>query len=303
MVRSALITVDNYPNVAGAHLSGCVNDGRHMEHVLVEEGFDDVSMLIDAEDTKANIEKELDRLVDGLGPDDLGLWFRSSHGTQGAAGSDPAEPDRRMEGIVPNDFRTAGIIWDDQLRATLGRVHPRARMVVIFDTCFSGGMFRAAAQVGDAYRRVRYLPPEVWLRPEDIQAAVDAADPGLREVLNPGHRADLARQFVLDRTAAVAGQRAPKQYPVLLLSACREDQVAMCADINDVPQGAFTWALLEALESEPRSYREWMYGSRDRHGVTSLRPDQPALLPSVDFAQQPVLHGTPGRVRWPVLQA
>jgi hypothetical protein len=307
MARIALITVDNYPGVQGAQLSGCENDGRHMEQVLIDVGFDEVRMLINEQDTKANIEAELTRLVDLLGPDDLGVWHRSSHGTQGAVQGLPAEPDRLQEGIVPYDFRKSGIIWDDWIRATLSRVHPYARFVYLADLCFAGGNDRNAAMIGEHYRAQRYLPPSEWLRDVDVEAAAAVA---AEEYEYAFVDMDEARDFVFASIDnAAARPRPAKAYPVLLLAACREDQVAYCADIpgpdsQSIPQGAFTWALLRILrEEQPRTYKEWMLGGRDRVGVLATNPARPGLLPSTDFDQEPVLIGTPGRVRWPTLQA
>jgi hypothetical protein len=308
MTRIALITVDNYPGIQGAQLAGCVNDGLHMQAALEAAGFDDIRMLVDAQDTRANIETELTRLVADLGPDDLGVWHRSSHGTQGAVAGMPHEPDRLQEGIVPYDFREkgGGILWAHQIQAILQGVHRWARFVWLADLCFAGGNDRNATLIGEHYRAYRYLPPSEWLRDVDVEAAVElAADEGYEF-----YDEDDARGFVLASIDnAARGPRPAKAYPVVLAAACREDQVAYCADIpgptgQSVPQGAFTWALLKILaEEQPRDYRQWMYGTAERPGVTSVRPGHPGLLPSLDFDQQPVLHGSAGRVRWPVLEA
>jgi hypothetical protein len=280
VARRAFITVDDYPGIPGAELAGCANDGRHVAEELDRHGFDDIHLLVNEQDTRAALTGGLEAFVAGLGPDDLGVWHRSSHGTQGAVQGDPTEPDDRREGIVPYDFRTAGIVWDDEIRNLLALAHPRSRVVVLMDTCFSGGVDRMAAAVTDHYRRVRYLPPAAWL-------------PGTGE----------ERERALAAVRAVAGQPAPKAYPVLLLSACQAQQVAYCADIDGEAQGAFTWAALKVLrEREPGSYREWMYGSRQRPGIVAVN-DRGGLLPSVDAPQTPVLHGSRGRVRWPVLEA
>jgi hypothetical protein len=308
MARRALIVADNYPGTS-AQLSGCLNDGLHMQALLRDQEFDDITTLLDSQATKAAIKRELDRLVDSLTGRDLGVFYDSGHGTEGSISLTPGAPAVKHEGIVPYDYRQAGIIWDQHVRDTLGRIEREARMVVILDTCFSGGMYRFAPPLTDYYRAVRFLPPDEWLRDVDVEAEVEAAEAGGEEFADR----DAERQYVLDEIAAVAGQRVEKAYPVLLLAASQAGQVAWCADINGVPQGAFTYALLEVLAGRgragrqqrlPRHYLEWMYGAKDLHGVVTVRANRPGLLPSSDLADQdPTLHGTPGRVTWPILQA
>jgi hypothetical protein len=310
MTRRALVAGDDYPG--GPQLSGCRNDAVHMTRFLRETaGFDEVTVLLNQDCTKANIEQELDRLVSELTGRDLGVFYDSGHGTEGSISLTPGAPAVKHEGIVPFDYKTAGIIWDEHLRAKLAQVDDDARMLMVMDTCFSGGLYRFAPTLSDHYRRVRYLPPEEWLRPADIEAEVgrllDAEAENLTGDYTP------ARQFVLDQIAAVAGQRVDKAYPVLLLAATQPGQVAWCADIDGVAQGAFTYALLEVLngrgragkaQRKPRTYVELMYGAKDLEGVVTARANRPGLLPSADLAgQNPTLWGTPGRVRWDVLAA
>jgi len=316
MARKALIVGDNYPGTP-AQLSGCANDAAHMRDYLRGQGFDDITVLLDRDCTRQAIERELDRLVGSLTGRDLGVFYDSGHGTEGSISLTPGAPAIRHEGIVPYDYRTAGILWDEKVREILAYVHSDARMVMILDTCFSGGMYRLAPPLTDHYRRARYLAPEEWLRDVDVESEIDrlfAAD-DQRIVMDE-------RQVVLDQIAAVASRPTEKAYPVLLLAASKPGQVAWCADMphpldptsdGGVPQGAFTYALLEVLQGrgrvrakqrQPRHYLEAMYGAKDLHGVVTVRANRPGLLPSADLADQdPTLHGTPGRVTWPILQA
>jgi hypothetical protein len=310
--RSALIITTNYTGIPGATLAGCDNDGTHMAAYLESLGFDDVARLREQVATRRAIESGLEEFIGALGGDDLGVVHYSGHGTEGVVSLAPGAPAVKHEGLVPYDFRQAGILWDSRVREILSRAHRHARVVVILDSCFSGGMYRFAPPLFDHYRAARYLPPEVWLRAEDVQAVVDGTDPDLRPLLNPGHRDQLARQFALDQIAAVAGQTVDKAYPVVLLAASKPGQVAWCADIDGIPQGAFTAALLKVARGQrrdgtvttpPRHYLELMYGRRGREGVTTNRVDRPGWLPAVDADQDPTLHGTGGRVTWDLFSA
>jgi hypothetical protein len=307
MARRALIVGDNYPGTS-AQLSGCVNDAQHMAAYFRDQGFDDLTILLDTQATKAAIERELGRLVGSLTGRDLGVFYNSGHGTQGSVSLSPGASAVKHEGIVPSDYRTAGIIWDQHVRDELAYVHGDARMVVIMDTCFSGGMYRLAPPLTDHYRRVRYLPPEEWLRDADIEAEWERLAGGLEGPLDENYE----RQFVLNDIARVASQRVDKAFPVLLLAASQPNQVSWCAEIGGVPQGAFTYALLQVLtghgpdgdQRTPSTYRQLMYGGKDLAGVTTVRAVHPGWLPAADLADQdPALYGTTGRVRWPLFEA
>jgi hypothetical protein len=274
---------------------------------LEEAEFDEITVLLDGQATKAAIEDHLEDLVDGLTGRDLGVFYNSGHGTQGSISLSPGAPASKHEGIVPYDYWQNGIIWDARLRELLAPVDPDARMVTIMDTCFSGGMFRLAPPITDHYRRVRYLPPDEWLRDVDVAAEVDRLTGVKAETW------DRAREFVLDEIAKVADQKVDKAYPVVLLSASQPGQVAWCADIDGIPQGAFTYALLQVLTGHgpdgidqriPTTYRQLVYGGRDLAGVTTVRKSNPGWLPAADLADQdPALYGSPGRVTWPIFQA
>lgn len=314
MARKAFVCGDDYPG--GPALSGCANDAHHMAAYLEAQGFDEVTVLLDRECTKWAIERGVDRLVSGLDGDDLGVFYNSGHGTEGSISLTAGAPAIRHEGIVPFDYRQKGIIWDEPLRAQLAEVDDDARMVVILDTCFSGGMYRFAPPLSDHYRAVRYLPPEEWLRDVDVDAEIDRLAEhagGVRLAESAAETEDARREYVLDQIRKVADQKTDKAYPVLLLAASQPGQVAWCAEVDGVAQGAFTYALLEVLQGRgrakraqrrPRHYLEAMYGGRDLHGVVTVKANRPGLLPSADLAgQNPTLWGTPGRVRWDVLAA
>lgn len=301
-MRKGLIWTSNYPGIAGAQLGGCDHDGAHMQLYLESLGFDQVTRLRDQEMTRQAMIDQLTLAVHDLTAADLLVVHYSGHGTEGSIALTPGAPAVKHEGLVPYDFRQHGILWDATLRDLLARAHPRARVVVILDSCFSGGMYRFAPAIFDQYRAVRYLPPEVWLRDVDIQAEVEAADAG-ELLVEP----TLARQFVLEQIDRVAGQTVDKAYPVVLLAASKAGQVAWCAEKDGEAVGAFTTALLKVARGErpdgttttpPKSYLELMYGSARRQGVTTIRADRPGWLPAPDANQDPTLHGTPGRVRW-----
>jgi hypothetical protein len=308
--RRGFIVTSNYPGIPGAQLAGCDNDGTHVEQYLESVGFDEVTRLRDQEATRANIESSLQAHVLSLGADDLLVFHYSGHGTEGSISLTPGALATKHEGLVPYDFRTSGILWDARTREILSLAHRFARVVVILDSCFAGGMFRFAAPLFDGYRAVRYLPPDAWLRKVDVDAEVgrfagDAAAAGVYDDRT-------ARQVVLDEIAKVSDQRVDKAYPVVLLAASKPGQVAWCGEADGVAVGAFTTALLRVARGQrrdgtttrpPRDYLEAVYGGRDLEGVTTVRADRPGWLPTPDAPQDPTLHGTPGRVTWPWLAA
>ncbi len=102
----------NYPGTS-AQLSGCVNDAKDWEAALAALGFK-CALVLDEFASKARIVAALTDFVSQTGYRDRLIVTYSGHGTW-VPDADGDEPDGRDEALVPIDYRTAGVITDDEL--------------------------------------------------------------------------------------------------------------------------------------------------------------------------------------------
>lgn len=162
--RALCVGINDYP-YDGSDLNGCVNDANAWAQLLVDH-YDfskpDVSLLINAEATKADILAGLQELVACASAGDVLVFTNSSHGTYIAdTGGDEPKYD---EALCPYDCADA-LLVDDELRELFAGLPSGVHLTVISDSCFSGTVTRVA--LGDAIpglrppddRRVRFLSP------------------------------------------------------------------------------------------------------------------------------------------------
>jgi metacaspase-1 len=273
-MKLALVVGCNYPGTNHA-LAGCVNDKRDLEAVLDARGFDRIIGLEDNEATRENVLGYLNQLVGSAKADDL-VWFSwSGHGTWTVDRSGD-EPDRRDEALYMADGK---LILDDDLYRIFTSGHRWTRYVMFSDSCHSGSVNRLAPRLGLNHkpsdpptysdrvnlhgRLAKFLPPAEWIDDEDE--------------LYDARRVELAPARSRPRPSA------------LLLAACTDTQVAYDAWFSGRANGAFTYAALQALAENPRTYRDWQRGINAR-------------LPSVDFDQAPRLEAGAGQRRWVVFE-
>ena len=155
----------NYPN---ATLQGCVNDANDMSALLKKLlGFspNDITVLTDAQATKANIMSNLKAMVSDAkaGKYSYLVFSMSSHGTQVPDVSGD-ESDNADEAFCPHDLAQKGNQWDlahvivdDELRDLFVQLPPNVLLEAYLDTCHSGTGLRAIDMLAD--RKPRYLPP------------------------------------------------------------------------------------------------------------------------------------------------
>eukprot|EP00755_Sulcionema_specki_P025021 Sspe_Gene.82372::Locus_53988_Transcript_1_1_Confidence_1.000_Length_1485::g.82372::m.82372 len=151
--HKALLIGINYVNHTQGRLSGCINDVVSMkDYITKTEGFreDPSSMKVLIDDrhssirvptempTKQNIFRAIDWLVSGAQSGDCLFFHYSGHGGQQKDTSGD-EADGMDETLIPEDFRTNGVITDDQLFEHLcASLPPGVRLVCIMDCCHSG---------------------------------------------------------------------------------------------------------------------------------------------------------------------
>ena len=168
MKRAVCVGINNYPG-ASNDLQGCVNDANDWSMLLKDYGFE-TSLMLDAQATGQNVKAALDNLVVSAHEGDVIVFTYSGHGTQYLDfGGD--------EGDVYDEapYVYDGRILDDELRVIINKIDPRASLLVISDSCFSGSVTRLVPEntkprfmpvdgIAD-YRAVRqrFLLPEMGM--------------------------------------------------------------------------------------------------------------------------------------------
>jgi metacaspase-1 len=223
--RKALcIGINQYKNYPSATLQGCVPDAHDMSSLLQKLlGFasSDITVLLDAQATKANIINNLKAMVDGAkaGKYSYLVFSMSSHGTQ-VPDLSGDEDDRVDEAFCPYDLAQAGNQWDpnhiiadDELRDLFVQLPPDVLMEVYLDTCHSGTGLKAIDLLLD--RKPRYLPPPSLAAFKQVEGK---------------------RQRSLARGMLEKGL-----VHHILWAACRADQTSADAHIAGGWHGAFTY--------------------------------------------------------------
>lgn len=224
--RAVIIGINYYMTTNRLH--GCVNDAKSIAEALIKyHGFaaDNIVLMADnaivKRPTRANIIRELCRLMFKTTPGDLACVFYSGHGSQVACadGDEALNPfTPGMDDVIcPCDCSAyegqEGFIVDDELKSILvDNLPDGAQLRAVFDCCNSGTMLDLPYlfKDGDEFYNIIDVPPTT---------AKDA----------------------------------------LLLSGCRDDQESADGVINGKPSGALTWAFLKALQtsrSMPMTWKE-----------------------------------------------
>lgn len=269
MSKKALcIGINNYP---GTHmdLQGCVNDANDWAQALQGRGFS-VSMLLDAQATKAAMVQAMGNLIaGGVSGDSLVITY-SGHGTY-QPDSDGDEVDGLDEGLCPHDIQTGGgALIDDEIRTIFAARKPGVRVTLIADSCHSGTVNRAAPSEPEADApRPRFLPMGNWM-PESKLPRTGAGKLMTRIAVSP----TVVSPFV----GALL-----KQQGDLLLAGCKEgpNNYSYDAKIGGRYNGAFTYYALKTLKTLPAdaTYAKW-------HAEICK------YLPSASYPQSPQLVGS-----------
>jgi hypothetical protein len=140
--RTAFLVGINYTGTEN-ELYGCINDTKNIEDLLKNKyNFTNVTMLNDEtyeKPTKQNILKGLQTLLSNTAAGDTAFFMFSGHGTC-TADLNRDETDGQDECIMPIDAFTMDmcILDDDLNRMIRNTLKPGAKLVALFDSCFSG---------------------------------------------------------------------------------------------------------------------------------------------------------------------
>ncbi|MFT7670822.1 MAG: hypothetical protein ACI8X5_003535 [Planctomycetota bacterium] len=174
-------------------LSGCINDVANMQALLIERfGFDpkEIRVLLNEAAThEALIQAFDEHLLRKVRPGSTVVLYLSGHGSRipDASGDFSAEPDGYDSTFLAYDSRADKLrgerdVTDDELRSLLSVLtHVTDQVIVISDTCHSGGIVRGkqtarSAPLGLAQADMAYVR-KFW--PEDVALEEDGPGTGL----------------------------------------------------------------------------------------------------------------------------
>lgn len=221
MKKALCVGINNYPGTSN-DLQGCVNDANDWSELLTGLGFE-TSQLLDSQATRQNVKIGLAGLVASTRENDVIIFTYSGHGTQ-VIDLNSDEGDTYDEAIYVYD----GTVLDDDLRVIIDQVHPKASLVVISDSCFSGTVTRLVPE----HTKPRFMPNQ------DVP---------------PGR---VVRQHFLLPEANI---------PELLVSGCSDSEYSYDAEIDGRYNGAMTAMALKVIRQDPQAtYAAFYAGLRAR---------------------------------------
>ncbi|MDQ6941870.1 MAG: caspase family protein [Candidatus Eremiobacteraeota bacterium] len=267
MKSALLVGIRDYPGMDP--IPGCLNDAADVEVALRRLGFTSIIRLPDdpahwQQVTGARIKDGLRAAIAALRSGDEFMFYFSGHGVkypvhgvdhEGLCGVDFAWPD------------PTSVLIDDDLSQALAGLADGARVTIVADACYSGGLqtnFALLLSTAAAPSfRIRAYP----VIPDDIMAEIA--------------RLDSLQQTRTFADAVMAGNGVPTTRNAVLLSACAPDQLAADTDFAGRPNGVLTFALLQRL-AEP--------GAKGEDAKTTLAA-LTAAIKAFGFSQTPQLHG------------
>lgn len=249
--RALLIGIGDYTGLAPEHrLEAPAHDVELLRSALTEAGYaaDDITILTEAgptPPTRNQVLKALGDLALGAGPGDQIVLYISGHGLQAPARHAEREPDGLEELFLMADARadTAtglihGAIADFELEEAIAAITATgADVVLIADTCHSGGVTRSAVASGRA--------KTISLTDLGLPAPVSTADRGAAATSPP-----LQGDFVGLYAAAPGDLATERPLPL------GEDNAQVLS--------AFTYTLTRAIrDGRHRSFHDLQAAMRD----------------------------------------
>lgn len=145
MVKKALLFGLNYITDASSNLAGCINDAKNLAQWLKTVcHYADTDILLCTDETPVKptrvvmlaLLRELCLFTHRFAVEQVFIAY-SGHGTQ-VQDENHDERDALDSALVPLDFRTQGLIIDDDIATILSQFHPRTDVILLIDACHSG---------------------------------------------------------------------------------------------------------------------------------------------------------------------
>jgi Caspase domain len=145
-VRALVIGIDRYQNVPP--LKGAVADAQDVASALRNAGVSDLTILIDRDANRRNIDSAMTRLLNTAAAGDLVVLSIAGHGAQARERVKGSEPDGMDEVFLLSGFSAVGRgnterIIDDEFNGWLSQLNKKGVDVLfVADTCHGGGLTR-----------------------------------------------------------------------------------------------------------------------------------------------------------------
>ena len=198
-------------------LNACVNDAYAMAGIALSKGFSSVKLLINEKATCQNFIKEMDSAISSLSPGGILFLTFAGHGGQIPSKISPGDMDE-----VWCFFD--GIIKDNDLCNYWAKLSKGIRVLLISDSCHSGGI-------------VRFEEEGKWTYLQDLNSKV----PISRGIQNFVFGEESESNIVKWETCK---NGKPIEASIRLLSACDSHEKAK----DGASHGAFTTALLKVWQ-------------------------------------------------------
>lgn len=224
-MKKALLIGINYVGTAN-QLAGCISDIYNVRDFLTQYcgyNLENIRVLSDKDiaPTKSNIITNIQWLVSGALAGDYLFFHYSGHGSWIRDVSND-ETDGRDEVLVPLDFMTVGFISDDWLMTNfISKIPAQVSLCGIVDACHSGTVF----DLKHNYKSLCSLKPGKSVK-NSLYVPADWTD---------------SFTYSIQRSRDVPGT-------ICMFSGALDNQTAADTSFDGVPQGAFTYCLLECLK-------------------------------------------------------
>lgn len=145
-VRALVIGIDRYRNATP--LKGAAADAKDIALTLKNTGVSDLTVLIDDDASRRNVDSAMTRLMETATPGDLVFLSVAGHGAQAPERVKGSEPDGMDEifllaGFSPSGRGNAERIIDDEFNGWLSQLNKKGVDVLfVADTCHGGGLAR-----------------------------------------------------------------------------------------------------------------------------------------------------------------
>jgi hypothetical protein len=267
--RALLAGINAYPNVA-QRLEGCVNDVFLVSSVLQESGFsaEDIRVVLDDRATAEGIRERLHWLLDGVNAGDTRFFYYSGHGAQMPLYGPEGKIDRVAATLVPYDFnwKPETALTDHDLVNFYSQLPYDARMLMVLDCCYSGGMTRGGTRARGLdppddirHRMLRWdVDRQMWVSRDlpplnkDLSKLKNArqfvGETGATVRLGRGVSLRVAPDKEYDRDRKELGHKGP--FMPIIYEACGEKEYAYEYQHGAIAHGAFTYAMAAILRRE-----------------------------------------------------
>ncbi|WP_130734903.1 caspase family protein [Flavobacterium sp. J27] len=240
--KAIIIGINDYAPIGpgGPDLNGCIHDARDMANTLVICGFEpkNIRILTNQNATKSNIINYLKWLVSTNKKGDSLVFYYSGHGTRVANMSDDLELDGLDEAICPHDYKTAGVLKDDDFKAIFDTLQTGVNLDVFFDCCHSGS----------GTRRIKF---------DEFNNLTNETPRYIEPMLEDEFYFNFSRELTDTTTKDSKTEKTTKTKSLVkvkgmnhvLWAACKENQVAMEGDFSGLTRGYFTYNLCKILRA------------------------------------------------------